>query len=77
MNYDCKPRLDVEAEQALLNYLMIYRLCKTHQERFEIQQTILKLEAWIQELNSDCCGCGSDCCNCNMYDIEEIFGFPY
>lgn len=61
MNSGEKPRLDIEAEQTLLNYLMYYMHCKSFEERRYIQQQILRLEEWIQELKGD-----------SVNDVEDV-----
>ncbi len=57
MNVELKPRLDIldvktveSAEEQLLKYLMIYKKCKTPEERREVQEIIKAWEAWIQYL---------------------------
>ncbi len=53
---DEKPQLIMTvtaAEQQLLNYLMVYKKCKTDAERQEVQHIILAWEAWIESLRKD------------------------
>ena len=46
-----RPCLSVaEAEQQLLNYLMVYKTCRTPQERAEVRYIIMAWEAWIAHL---------------------------
>jgi len=45
--------LDIKAaEQRLVDYLSIYKLCKTAEERRELQQLILDCEAWIAHIRA-------------------------
>lgn len=40
--------LDIKAvEQRLVDYLNVYKRCRTLEERREVQQLILECEAWI------------------------------
>ncbi len=55
MEADPRPRLimTVEAaEQQLLNYLMVYKKCKTAEERQDVQHIIRTWEAWIESLRA-------------------------
>lgn len=76
MNSDARPRLDLEAEETLLKYLMLYMRSNSFEERRYIQKLILQLEAWVQELKG-CCENGGGRCESNVPDIysESDFGF--
>lgn len=48
-----KYLLSIKAtDQQLVHYLNIYKLCRTAEERYEVQQLILQCEAWITHLRA-------------------------